>query len=177
MVERARPEDAAALLEIHKAVLQEGGFFITEPDELDPSVEARAALIRFLNGAPNSVMLVARLNGKAVGMVSVQGGSLRRMRHCGRLEIFVAAEARGAGVGRALMDAVVQWATENPLLTKLALNVFAHNHRAIGLYERFGFLREGYRPGEYRERDGRALDDVLMYRSVEGEGELPAAFR
>lgn len=177
LVERAREEDAAALLEIHQAVLREGGFFITEADESDSSVESRAALIRLLRGLPNSVMLVARLGGAVVGMVSIQGGTLRRTRHCGRLEIFVAAEARGHGVGRALMEGAIRWATENPLVTKLALNVFAHNHRAIHLYEAYGFLREGYRVAEYRTREGRYLDDVLMYRMVDEAPSVPAAFR
>lgn len=176
-VERARMDDAAALVEIHRAVIREGGFFITEPDELDDSVEARAAQIRLFSGMPNGVMLVARQGGALVGMASLQGGNLRRMRHCARLEIFVAREARGQGVGRALMEACVRWATENPLITKLALNVYAHNLRAIHLYESMGFLREGYRPGEYRDADGRYLDEVMMYRMVESQDQLPEAFR
>lgn len=171
IVEDARPEDAAALLSVQSEVLEEGLYFITEPDELTESVASKAALIRDLNRRPNARFFVARLEGEAVGMLLVQGGSLRRLHHNARIEIYVSARARGAGVGSALMAACVEWATENPIITKLSLNVFAHNVRAIKLYERFGFTREGYRAQEYRLADGRTLDDVLMCRIVEGGGE------
>ncbi|MCB9759604.1 MAG: GNAT family N-acetyltransferase [Alphaproteobacteria bacterium] len=179
VVERARPADAADVLRVHRAVLQERRWFITEPDELTDTVEMKVAVIRELTGANNCCFLVARVDGALVGMVIVQGGRLRRMRHVGKLEIYVLHEARGIGVGRALMSACVDWATHNPVICKLGLNVFAHNERAIGLYKAFGFEREGYRPREYRLADGTWCDDVLMYRLCDTPPQEPwmAAFR
>ena len=49
---------------------------------------------------------------------------------------------------------------------KLELHVFPHNEAAIALYERFGFVREGYRRNHYR-RAGELIDAVLMAYEVE----------
>jgi RimJ/RimL family protein N-acetyltransferase len=77
---------------------------------------------------------------------------------------MVALEWRGQGVGRALLDAAVDWAREAGV-RKLELHVFPWNERAIALYERFGFEREGYRKGHYRRGD-EDVDAVLMAYAV-----------
>ena len=46
-------------------------------------------------------------------------------------------------------------------MSKLELHVFPHNTPAIALYERFGFVREGYRRGHYRRGD-ELVDAILM---------------
>lgn len=56
--------------------------------------------------------------------------------------MWVAPEARGAGVGRALLDAAVAWAHERGA-ARVALWVNAENESAMRLYERAGFARVG----------------------------------
>lgn len=69
-------------------------------------------------------------------------------------------EFRGHGVGerlaRAVMDAALARGAE-----RIELEVFASNARAIRLYERLGFVREGVRR-RARKLDGEYTDDVLM---------------
>ena len=167
VIRPARPnEDASALVELHRAVLEEGSFFVTESDELREGPEVRASSLHQLERSDNSVCMVAELDKVLVGMVVIQGGLLRRVRHTGKLEILVAEQARGKGVGSHLLQAVLDWATRHRTLTKLGLNVFSHNEQAIRLYEAHGFKREGYRAREYRLADGSYWDDVLMARSV-----------
>lgn len=169
VVDEARPEDARPLLALRAGVLAEEQWFITEPQEFSSSVDQKMRKVLDLQRAPNSVFLVARRGGRVVGLLTIQGGQLRRMRHAGKLEIMVHRDCRGQGVGRALMRAAVRWAVDNPEVTKLGLNVFADNERAIALYRQFGFAEEGRRLREYRMKDGTYRDDVLMYRFVDGE--------
>jgi len=56
--------------------------------------------------------------------------------------MFVCPEARGCGLGRALVDAVVGWARERNA-DGLTLWVTATNAAAIALYTRCGFRRTG----------------------------------
>ena len=59
----------------------------------------------------------------------------------------------------ALIDAADKWLD----LRRIELTVFADNERAIRLYERFGFEREGIMRA-YAFRDGRYADGVMMAR-------------
>jgi GNAT superfamily N-acetyltransferase len=56
--------------------------------------------------------------------------------------MFVNPEARGHGVGAALVNAVVDWARQRPA-AGLCLWVTATNGAAVALYEKCGFRRTG----------------------------------
>jgi len=58
------------------------------------------------------------------------------------ISLWVAPEARGRGVGAALVDAAVAWAREAGL-RRLLLDVGEHNAAARRLYERRGFVATG----------------------------------
>lgn len=172
VVEPGHASDGAGLVEIQAAVLEEERWFVTEPDEYDGSVERAGNLIQSLLTSPNSVFLAAREHaqgGALLGALLIRGGTFRRLHHVGRLEVFVRKDRRGEGIGHALMETGIRWASQNPLLEKLSLAVFADNARAISLYRKHGFVEEGRRLGEYLLLDGTYLDDILMARWVRGE--------
>ena len=54
-------------------------------------------------------------------------------------------------------------ALRRPPLTRLSLGVYSHNQRAIALYERHGFVREGLSRG-LAFGHGRYLDSIEMAR-------------
>lgn len=67
----------------------------------------------------------------------------------------------GRGFASEAMRLAVAFAFDELNLHRLGLTVFASNERAIRLYERLGFVREGVRR-EFLLRDGRA-EDLLLY--------------
>ena len=74
--------------------------------------------------------------------------------------ICVATQWQGQGIGRELLQHVLN---ESHLqgLQKLFLEVRVSNHRAIALYESFGFVRDGQRRDYYPASDGR--EDAWLY--------------
>jgi GNAT superfamily N-acetyltransferase len=158
--------DVPAMVELQRRVLSEGDWFITEPDELeDPLLEARAVVADAAERRGLALVARRRPGGPLLGWAWVSPGTRRRTRHEGRLEMMVDRRARGQGVGRALLAAVIARAPRAGF-SRLALTVFAHNTAARALYARLGFLEEGRRVGAYRFPDGSLRDDVLMARTV-----------
>jgi putative acetyltransferase len=73
---------------------------------------------------------------------------------------MVAVSARRRGIGWALLEQAADWARAAGV-RKLELHVFPHNEPAIRLYEKFGFVREGYRKAHFR-RGATYVDAILM---------------
>ncbi len=70
------------------------------------------------------------------------------------------------GVGTALIETALDWATENRVIDKVKLEAVATNRHALALYRNLGFLEEGRLLHEFKKADGAYLDGVLMYRFV-----------
>ena len=105
-------------------------------------------------------MFVAEDGERIVGRLSLSRDPHPASRHVADLGLMVAASHRRQGVGTALLEQAVAWARESGV-RKLELHVFPWNEPALGLYESFGFEREGYRKRHY-ERGGELVDAILM---------------
>ncbi|MFI1719967.1 GNAT family N-acetyltransferase [Streptomyces sp. NPDC020489] len=110
--------------------------------------------------------LVAELDGVLVGYLRLAFPTpLASNAHVRQIQgLVVAAEARGAGVGRGLLRAAQEEARRLGA-RRLTLRVLAHNTPARKLYESEGFVVEGVLPEEFL-LDGVYVDDVLMGRDL-----------
>ena len=70
--------------------------------------------------------------------------------------VAVYPSCRRRGIGRALMETLLQFAEENHLRL-VTLEVRASNAGAIALYEQLGFVQVGFRPGYYQKPKEDAL--------------------
>lgn len=75
---------------------------------------------------------------------------------CELESIAVDASARRAGVGKALLAALLKWAQEHHA-AHIELEVRAGNDSAICFYEHAGFQRDGVRRGYYQDPEEDAL--------------------
>jgi ribosomal protein S18 acetylase RimI-like enzyme len=94
---------------------------------------------------PDSLNLVARIDGQSVGMAT--GAPFDGVFEI--ISMWVAPEARGRGVGDALVAGICRWARERGA-AELHLDVVENNATAINLYARHGFVDAGpsREPGE-----------------------------
>lgn len=89
----------------------------------------------------------AFLDDALVGTVALEFAAKPKTRHKAHLiAMFVAPAARGAGVGRALMQAAMRAAAQRPGMRLVTLTVTEGNAAAIALYESMGFSIFGVEP-------------------------------
>jgi RimJ/RimL family protein N-acetyltransferase len=98
---------------------------------------------------------------RIVGHVDLTGTSLYSALHRARLGIGVERDHRGRGTGTALLELALSWARSELSLIWIDLSVFAHNTRAVHLYERLGFRETGRTLDAYR-LGALHIDDVHM---------------
>jgi putative acetyltransferase len=109
-------------------------------------------------------ILVAEADGAIVGQAGLHRVAMSpRRAHAMSIGIAVRSDWHGKGVGRALMQDLLDLADTWLPVTRLELNVFTDNERAIRLYREFGFEIEGTHRA-YALRDGRYVDSHAMAR-------------
>lgn len=79
------------------------------------------------------------------------------------LNVCIREDLRGRGVGRKLMDYLIDRARLAGM-QDVFLEVRPSNPVAVHLYESLGFNRVGLRKGYYQAKDGR--EDALVYRLI-----------
>jgi RimJ/RimL family protein N-acetyltransferase len=120
------------------------------------------ALLRREGRSPDDFVLGAFYAGTLVGIAGFSRDLRQKRSHRGQIwGMHVVPTARGMGVGRTLLNALVSRARTLPGLTRLNLSVMADNATAIQLYVRTGFEVWGREPGAVIH-DGHARDELLM---------------
>ena len=160
-IRRPRADDAPAILEYLRRVGAESGFLSFGAEGPPISETEERAFLASVATARNAIVLLAELNGEIVGNLTFRGGNRARTRHVGEFGISVARRAQGCGVGRRLMELLLEWARDGGVVRKINLVVRTDNDRAIALYESLGFLIEGRRRRDMLI-DGVFHDSLIM---------------
>jgi ribosomal protein S18 acetylase RimI-like enzyme len=160
----AKPRDARAFLAFWTEIVSRERSVRSEQVEHP----ARAYRRRFRGRSRLETHLLAFEGDRLVGYVTVQREAHPVTRHVGSLAIAVAADARGRGIGRRLMDEAIAW-SKRVGVEKLVLSVYPHNEPAISLYRSFGFVEEGRLARHSRKSYGYE-DEILMAAWIGSDG-------
>ena len=106
---------------------------------------------------------LAIMENRPVGTIGLHVAGQPRKGRQGSLGLMVHPDYWGRGIASRLIEHILELADNWLNLARVELEVFDHNERAVKLYERLGFVREGR-----RERaafgSGRHLNELLMGR-------------
>ena len=170
VIEQAREEDAAALLEYLKVVGGETENLSFGEEGLSTDLAAEQAYLRAQCQSADNVQYLAKVNGEIIGTASLNRKP-RRMRHRGEFGISLKKAWWGCGAGSALTEAVLSFARENGF-EQLNLEVRSDNARAIRLYEKYGFRKLCTFPGFFKV-NGACIDVDLMNLALPPAGDRP----
>jgi ribosomal protein S18 acetylase RimI-like enzyme len=124
-----------------------------------PPAEELAAFVRG-NIRKGHAQYVALVDDRVVGWCDILPFDRPTKSHGGVLGLGILPEHRGRGIGPALIEAALAAAKASGL-TRVELLVREGNGRAVALYERLGFVREGMKRNAVRV-DGHYENAVCM---------------
>lgn len=142
LIRRTQAEDATNLLAYLEQVSGESDNLSYGPGEFGLTLEQEITYLSKIGRQSNALNLVATVNGQIIGNLSFHGGSRPRIRHLGQMGITVARDWWGRGVATRLIRELIGWSHDNGI-RKINLHVRTDNDRAIALYEKLGFHKEG----------------------------------
>ena len=110
--------------------------------------------------------LVARHGAAMIGCTAILVDALGASKHVGELRVLVAADWRGRGLGRALVQECFAQALELGL-KKLVARMTVDQRPAIAVFEELGFRAEALLARHVVDRDGKFHDLVLLSHDVD----------
>lgn len=155
-VRRLGPDDAVVWRALRLEALER------HPEAFGSSLEEEAALEpeAWVDRLRRTVVFGAVRDGELVGCAGLFLEAARKKRHKAVLwGVYVRAEARGSGLGRALVERVIGAARERA--GQLHTAVVSDNRPARRLYQDLGFVPYGLEPRAIQV-DGRYLDEELL---------------
>ncbi len=155
-IEPIRPIDAESFHACLDAVSRERLYLaLLEAPSLD---DVRAFVAQNVErGVPQ---VVAREGERVVGWCDIVPGWHHTLRHCGSVGMGLLPTYRGQRLGEALLTHCLKLATQTGI-TRVELEVRSDNVRAVALYTRLGFRREGLKVRGMRV-DGEYVDTLAM---------------
>lgn len=156
LVRDLRPDDWLEVAAIYRDGMR-GGLATFETEV--PSWEAWEAA--------HPLRVVAERCGNIVGWAAAGPVSSRwAYRGVAESSVYVARDAQGSGVGRAVMEALIERSKRDGVWT-LQTSIFPENEASLSLHRTLEFRVVGVRIG-IAKRDGLWRDTVLMERRAEG---------
>jgi RimJ/RimL family protein N-acetyltransferase len=166
LVRPLQPEDVCSFRDLRFGALQQ------HPASFSSSVSEWEALgidemAKMLSGQNANLVFGAFASelGADSGLMGIVGflrQTKEKYRHkAGVWGMYVRPEWHGKGIGRTLLECVIEHARDQPGLHQLHLTVTRGN-LALGLYERLGFKAYGLEPRALHVGDEDYRDEVLM---------------
>jgi len=154
-IREANEEDGKQIESLVNSVASEKIYIVSDHSRKDWDVAIKEIKSR------KSLIIVAQIDGRIVGMAHLAKGRFKKNRHVGFLGISILKGYRRMGIGTAMMEYMIDWTKQQEGLEKISLTVFSTNKIAIDLYSKFGFKIEGVNKKQYRI-EGKYIDDLLM---------------
>ena len=164
IIRDATADDAVAFMQHIREISAEPNRLVGFPDERAQDEETQGKILQEIVDDPGHLFAFAMMGGELIGTIELQWKvGRRRMAHVASIGVTVSAGCRRRGIGRMLIETIIQQAEERGL-RKIKLEVFAQNQGPILLYQQLGFRNVGRLRDEVMRNDGTYDDVIIMER-------------
>ncbi len=137
-------EDIQAFYNFSKYIFYElNKYTIDTPEEFSHNIDIEKQRIEKFSLSGN-LLLGAFYDGQLIGVLDFVSNKRKRINHWGKFGISLHENFQNMGIGRLMLQYMIDWAKQNGQTKMIFLSVHANNTRAIHLYKKMGFVQIGY---------------------------------
>jgi len=157
--------EAQKLLDLKRGYIKNTKTLPLILEEYPDDVEKEARLITEYETSSNSILLIAECNGVFVGNIDLTGNKRNKMAHTGMLGMGIKETWRNQGLGKLLINSVMDWCRTQSKIKIVWLDVYASNASGYHLYSETGFEVCGTIKNFFKEGE-RYIDKIQMIQYV-----------
>lgn len=143
IIREAERDDAEQMINFYNFVGGETDFLSFGKDDFKKNPAEYENYIEDIKKEQNLIILLAIAEGEIIGIATINSNQKARIRHVGVLGIVIEKRYWGLGLGRKLMNLLINWAKTNNITKKILLLTNENNIAAQELYKKIGFIEEG----------------------------------
>ncbi|MEK5148554.1 MAG: GNAT family N-acetyltransferase [Psychrobacillus psychrotolerans] len=164
IIREADLEDARPFINLQETIFTETDFMLFGKADRQLTVQSIRKSMNTWKTSPNSILLLAIMNGQYAGYVQFIGGPAPRAVHRASVVIGVKQAFSKKGIASSLMLQGEKWAKGSGI-SKLELTVIKENANAQRLYKKLGFELEGTRKNALVIND-QFVDEYYMGKQI-----------
>lgn len=115
---------------------------------------------------PGRVIVACGADGSVLGTANMYANRANQGAHVASGSLMVARSSRGNGVGRAMVEDLIDWAGHSGYRGIQFNAVVQTNHAAVHLYLSEGFRIVGAAPGAFHHPELGSVDLLMMWRDL-----------
>jgi len=135
--------DTENMIQFFEEAYGETSYLKYELCEYKNSIEIEREKLNRIIESDYCYCLISCVSNKIVGMITVERGTQKKIRHAGEIGVAILKEYWGMGIATLLFNQLEERLGEYGRITKLNLRVRTDNDRAVSLYKKWGFIIEG----------------------------------
>jgi len=144
-------EDAEKFLNYIKIMVDETKNPSFDSDEMNCTVEEKRKIIENFRNNKNELILKAETeSGNIVAGLTFIASPRKKLSHTGEFGISVLKKYWGFGIAKGMINFLEEWAKKTNIISKINLRVKEDNIRAIELYEKLGYKKEGLKSRAFK---------------------------